>query len=493
MQSQQTAALKIQHTFRSHKIRNCLKETKEAHDFLVRAMNDIGKIIQYCPTADIINGVDSLVGRHIIHGIREMIRCSDDNSMTEGLLNCINSRIGNCGEIAALLGIRVFYHPDFYRIFGDKNVYTYLLVEQNQSGPGTHVVVVIGEITDPQGCFILDPWIKHIDLHPAPGYRKNKICADERSRGFFGSYDDYKDFLKKHPTRFATDKHWFRQESQIGTSLWHNVFDAKILYGAIFRVLNEDKGSSVYRKDFDFKNAIKSIIESIFDIKQLNFFAACLFNTSLDSSEFAEPFLQHFLLNEICSFEELILQKCYYLLLLTKKKPDPSKIKQQDQKGKTILHHVVFHICSSTRNDFYSYPLEQLLQEATCDLTIRDASGQTPLDIILESDEMSRHDKIFEDNVKYTFLKLLQDERSSSLLTTRDRRGNTLLHKAILSYQKHKCIKKIASIVEQMRIKNISFETINWGGETPIQLAKRHLSKEEFECLFPEHASAQST
>jgi hypothetical protein len=66
-----------------------------------------------------------------------------------------------------------------------------------------HIFICLGS-PDNKNNFILDPWIKYLDLPAVPQYRAGFIGATavDRERGFMGTVEQYEQFLRYHPNPY---------------------------------------------------------------------------------------------------------------------------------------------------------------------------------------------------------------------------------------------------------------------------------------------------
>lgn len=469
------AAMRIQSVFRGHQVR----QEKEVRELYIKALKDIATVLAYYPTANIVNG--KAAGRYdrVLNAIRGMAKTV---GMLGYMTSCLTTGIVNCGELAILAAIRLRYDPDFKRLLGDKvEVAVYSLEKSNCL---SHAVVVVGDPADRKTSFILDPWIRGVNLFPVTGYRKYNISGMERDHGFFGTVEEYFAFLAKHPTEYATAEYTLKKDTQIGEQ--QNASYEELIYKGILLYEKFYVGKPPRVEDSDFLEGISILISSLISvidsIETLNSFLSYFIDADLP--EVLDLFLKHPFLQEETpetSFEHLALKtRLFCVLKLLKRKPNKELINQQNFRGDTIMHSVVSYICSHGNSTCSFTPFETLLEEPSCDLKIKNRDGRTPLELAL----IGYCGKETPDS-RLIFQYLLEDSRCLDLVNDQsNENADTLLHVAIRQFQFSQDTKNIENIVELMKKKNMPFDLKNKQGKTPIEFAKESSSESDFIRIF---------
>jgi len=171
--------------------RSFFQKEIELKKICLQAMQQLHEIIVDCPTASRVNGKE----KGSIEKL-DIIRNSDSNplSIYKAL---IDQKIGSCGELSSLLYVLLSHEPmiDLSQL--------HICQLESESDRYDHAFIVMGNLSAPQECLVLDPWIKYLDLNKNET-RPCFVAAEERERGFMGSGKDYFDFLSHHPNVYIS-------------------------------------------------------------------------------------------------------------------------------------------------------------------------------------------------------------------------------------------------------------------------------------------------
>lgn len=473
--SQTQSAVRIQSAFRGYESR---KEIKIRQLYL-RVLKDIASLLVYYPTAKIVNKTDA--GKYdgaIFSALRGMLR-TKSLSHSEFYHAILALGMANCGELAELTGILLKYDPEFSQLLGETQVATYLLEKEGYQG--NHVVVIVGDPNDRKKSFVLDSWIKGIDLLPTPGWRDHPSFATERDRGFLGTVDEYYDFLSKHPTTYATKDHTLKKENDVGfvQDSYLYLQEKKIYDMAKKMILEHFPAPSC---DREFLDRIEIIIEATQNLGKLNFLLSYFIDRNfpeIDSIFRKHPLLQSG--NPDLSFEDLaLISHLFSIMKFLEVKPEKESINRINFRGNTMLHRVVDYICMNGSSFLCDTPLEYLLENPECDLKIKNRSGLTPLVFALVANYGTENQYS-----RKVFKILLKDPRCLELINDQNNaEKDTLLHLALNRFRFSKNTENIQAIVEFMKENDLPFHLKNKKGQTPVELAQSLLSSEDFEKIF---------
>lgn len=189
---EEEAATKIQQTFRGYALRKNLSKmpiSLKDRSVILDDMKHVNRLIEKSSTAQYVNGVplEAILPLHAAIGGHQ------GSSPIECYKGFIDDRVGNCGDCAKLL---------YIFLKQNKNLSPELRAQVKVARleyPDDHIFVIIGKLNSPD-VMIVDPWIRYLNLPAKEGFRSKSVLATakERERGFMGTKEEYKKFIKNH-------------------------------------------------------------------------------------------------------------------------------------------------------------------------------------------------------------------------------------------------------------------------------------------------------